>query len=162
MAWTTPKTDWNNGELVTASDMNAIGESLAMLRNHAPAAAAGRSTEDILRNSSTFTDVDSENFNLTIETSGGDVLAHFCSSAYREDSNSAIHLHFDIDVDGVLQGSDVGEIIRFTIDRGYSHNASFTYLIQNLSAGSHIIKLQMKGRGRVRFRAGAQFSVQEI
>lgn len=162
MARTIPKTDWADGELVTAAHLNAIGESLATLRNHAPAAAAGRSTQDILKNSSTFTDVDSENFNLTIETSGGDALAHFCSSAYRDDSSSAIHLHFDIDGDGVLEGGDVGEIIRFTIDRNYSHNVSFTYRIQNLSAGSHIFKLQMKGRGRVRFRAGAQFWVREI
>ncbi len=162
MARTTPKTDWADGELITAAHLNAIGENLAMLRNQAPAAAAGRSTEDILRNSSTFTDVDSENFNLTIETSGRDVLAHFSSSAYRDDTNKGMHLHFDIDVDGVLQGGDVGEIIRFTIDRNYSHNVSFTYLIQNLSAGSHIFKLQMKGGGRVRFRAGAQFGVQEV
>ena len=29
MAWTTPKTDWTTGELVTAADMNAVGENLA-------------------------------------------------------------------------------------------------------------------------------------
>ncbi len=33
MAWTIPKTDWNNGDLVTADDMNAIGENLAAVRN---------------------------------------------------------------------------------------------------------------------------------
>ena len=26
MAWTTPKTDWTTGELVSASDMNSIGQ----------------------------------------------------------------------------------------------------------------------------------------
>ncbi len=31
MAWTTPKTDWSTGELVTAEDMNAVGENLAAL-----------------------------------------------------------------------------------------------------------------------------------
>ncbi len=36
MAWTTPKTDWSNGELVTADDMNAIGENLASLKEPAP------------------------------------------------------------------------------------------------------------------------------
>ena len=29
MAWTTPKTDWAAGELVTTEDLNAIGENLA-------------------------------------------------------------------------------------------------------------------------------------
>ena len=33
MAWTTPKTDWETGELVAASDLNAIGENLAVLDN---------------------------------------------------------------------------------------------------------------------------------
>ena len=32
MAWTTPKTDWETGELVAASDMNEIGENLAVLK----------------------------------------------------------------------------------------------------------------------------------
>ena len=33
MAWTTPKTDWAVGELVTAEDMNTLGENLAALKS---------------------------------------------------------------------------------------------------------------------------------
>ncbi|MCY4020248.1 MAG: hypothetical protein OXG39_12650 [Chloroflexi bacterium] len=40
MAWTTPKTDWNTGELVTAADMNAIGENFAALKNLQTSVAA--------------------------------------------------------------------------------------------------------------------------
>ena len=32
MAWTTPKTNWATGELVTAEDMNAINENLVALK----------------------------------------------------------------------------------------------------------------------------------
>ena len=35
MAWTTPKTDWAVGELVTAEDMNTLGENLAALKESA-------------------------------------------------------------------------------------------------------------------------------
>ena len=36
MAWTTPKSDWTDGDLVTADDMNAIGENLASLKEPEP------------------------------------------------------------------------------------------------------------------------------
>ena len=43
MVWTTPKTDWATGELVTAADMNAVGENLAALA--APVSAGFRTTQ---------------------------------------------------------------------------------------------------------------------
>ena len=33
MAWTTPKTNWATGELVTAEDLNAINENLVALKH---------------------------------------------------------------------------------------------------------------------------------
>ena len=33
MPWTSPKTDWENGELVTADDLNAVGENLTNLKD---------------------------------------------------------------------------------------------------------------------------------
>ncbi|MCY4540586.1 MAG: hypothetical protein OXE52_20380 [Chloroflexi bacterium] len=37
MVWRALRTDWTNGELVSADDMNAIGESLAALKEPEPA-----------------------------------------------------------------------------------------------------------------------------
>ena len=152
MAWTTPKTDWETGELVAASDMNAVGENLAALK--APATAVYTSTEDIaVPNHSTFTDIDSNKFNLTITTTGGDVLVNF------DGASTANDFHIDVEVDGTRQG-DVNHGLR----RGgaYAHNefVSFTRLIQNLSAGSHTFKLQ--GKRDTTLRAGAQFWVREV
>jgi len=152
MAWTTPKTDWATGELVSASDLNAVNENLAALKN--PATVVYTSTEDIaVPNHSTFTDIDSNKFNLTITTTGGDVLVNFDGAATTHD------FRIDVEVDGTRQGD-----VEYGLRRGgsYAHNefVSFTRLVQNLSAGSHTFKLQ--GKFNTTLRAGAQFWVREV
>ena len=159
MAWTTPKTNWTNGELVTAEDMNAVGENLAALKH--PATAVYTTAENIITTASidVFTDVDSDNLNLTITTAGGDVLVHFDASI-RPSSHSAIL--FDIEVDGARLGNDDGILTSQNHYSGAETSVmSFTRMIQNLSAGSHSFKLQWKG-GRSALNAGAQFWVREI
>ncbi|MCY3831993.1 MAG: hypothetical protein OXG85_03180 [Chloroflexi bacterium] len=156
MAWTTPKTDWKTGELVAASDMNAIGENLAVLRNLGSASYI--TTERISKLGHTYTDVDSENLNLSITTSGGDVLVGFSGSLTRNNDNSC---HLDIDVDGVSQGGVISQGVP-----GHSvYSVSFTRMIQGLSAGSHSFKLRWRGSHRDRgfsLLTGAQFWVREI
>jgi len=70
MTWAVPKTDWSNGGLVTADDMNAIGENLASVRNLQKATSA--TTEEIVRLPGDFADVDSANLNLTLTTAGAE------------------------------------------------------------------------------------------
>ncbi len=152
MAWTTPKTDWEVGELVSPGDLNAVGENLVALKEGL-AAAAYTTTEAIsLPNDGTFEDVDSNNLNLTITTTGRDVLVHF------HGSQTDGHCTFDIEVDGVRHGGTDDGILR----TGWNRNpiVSFTRLIQNLSAGSHTFKLQ--ARYGTTLRIGAQFWVREI
>ena len=160
MAWTTPKTDWTTGELVSASDMNSIGENLAALKQKA--IAVGETTARISKNSGSFVDVDSENLNLTITTTGGNVLAHFHGSVHLGRAEGAF---LDVDVDGTRQGGNDG-ILRSYFNprdgRDVYHAMSFTRLIQNLSAGSHTFKLQCKTRGSILLETGAQFWVREI
>lgn len=153
MAWTTPKTNWDTGELVAASDMNAIGENLAALDTVRETVAAYTTTADIsdpLRNS--FGDVDS-NFNLTLTTAGGDVLMHFEARVYVGDRR------FDVEVDGSRIGHSDNGIWRSHSDDRY---VCFTRLIQGLGAGSHTFKLQSKGPNDRTLYAGAQFWVREI
>ena len=165
MAWTTPRTDWRTGELVTASDMNAVSENLAALKH--PPTAIYITTEDIFVDTDgEFADVDSDNMNLTITTSGGDVLVHFDCSLERRYVSRERDRHntyncFDIDVDGKRQGEDDG-IIRVLAD-GVRRPTGYTRLIQNLSPGSHSFKLQCKNwQNGIRLYPGAQFWVREI
>ena len=159
MAWTTPKTNWATGELVTAQDMNAVGENLATLRN--AATASGTTTADInFQRVDDYVDVDSDTLNLSITTSGGDVLACFHGLVASRD-NYTQNFHLDIDVDGNRQGGDVG-ILHSQVNKN-SSATSFTYLIRNLGAGAHTIKLQYQhDRDRIKLRAGAHFWVREI
>ncbi|MCY4073758.1 MAG: hypothetical protein OXG60_20895 [Chloroflexi bacterium] len=159
MAWTTPKTDWNTGELVTAADVNAIGENLVALRHPSTAVAAYTTAEDINVHSGEFADIDSANLNLTITTAGGDVLVHF-HGVFIRGSRNYTENRLDIVLDGDQQGGEDG-LMRFGVydDR---RTISFTHLIQGLSAGSHTFKLQWRNSNPVRVYAGAQFWVREI
>ena len=161
MAWTTPKTDWTTGELVTAEDMNAVGENFAALESQRSVVAAYTTTENTERASVDFVDVDSDNINLTLTTSGGDVLVHFEGSVER--THNSTRGSFDIDIDGNRQGGEYG-ILSMLIEPSI-RTVSFTRLIQNLSAGTHIFKIQVKtlhAVSGIRLHAGAQFWVREI
>ena len=158
MAWTTPKTDWTTGELVSAEDMNEVGENLATLKH--PATAVGVTTSEFARTSAEFIDVDSDNLNLTITTTGGDVLAHFHGAMTRRSSN--VRIAFDIDIDGNRQGGNNG-ILRHEVDNMW-RVVSFTYPIANLDAGSHTFKLQWKfyNSHEIKLIKGSRFWVREI
>ena len=139
MAWTTPKTDWETGELVAASDMNEIGENLAALRQ--PATAVGITTERITTTSDAFADVDSANMNLTITTTGGDVLVMFTGMVILAGNTPA---YFDLEVDGVRLGGSDGIRSAKSLALGV---VSISRLIQSLSAGSHTFKLSGERTG---------------
>ena len=158
MAWTTPKTDWETGELVAASDMNEIGENLAALQH--PATAVYTTTDDIDSNSINWVDVDSNNLSFNVTTNGGDVLAHFQGAVLRIRANH--DAFFDLAIDGVRQGSANG-----IISDHLTHvrtQMGFTYMVTNLSAGSHTFAFQWKRQhsNGIRLKAGAQFWVREI
>ncbi|MCY4020249.1 MAG: hypothetical protein OXG39_12655 [Chloroflexi bacterium] len=161
MAWTTPKTDWSTGELVTAADINAIGGNLVELRRLSTTIASHTTTADITTPYvPQFADIDSHNLNLTLVTAGGDVLVHFHGVFIRgsgDDTDNCL----DIVLDGNRQGDDENGFMRFGV-YGRRRAQSFTRLIQNLSAGSHAFKLQWRNWKRVKLYAGAQFWVREI
>ena len=161
MTWTTPKTNWNTGELVTAADMNAMNENLAALKQ--PATAVYTTTADITADVREFTDIDSENLNLTLTTAGGDVLVHFHGSITQRDNHT---VYLDIKIDEALLGGADGTLVnQLPNPSGSNHGTSivsFTRLIQNLSAGSHTFKLQWKGTTTQILKVGAQFWAREI
>ncbi|MCY4071253.1 MAG: hypothetical protein OXG60_08130 [Chloroflexi bacterium] len=153
MAWTTPKTDWETGALVSPGDLNAVSENLAELDRVRKTIAAHTTKADIsIPNSSTFVDI-GNNFNLTITTAGGDVLVHFHGTVTAHD------FKLDLDIDGTRQG-DADHGLRRGGGHADNELVNFTRLVQNLSAGSHTFKLQ--GKHDTTLRAGAQFWVREI
>lgn len=155
MAWTTPKTNWATGELVAASDMNAIGENLALLGNLQK--AVGTTTARISSTSKIFVDVDSSNLNLTITTSGRDVLVQFSGTVNHDGGAKG---RYDVEVDGTRLGGVDG--LRWDTE----HNGmvlTFSHLVQNLSAGSHTFKLQWRTHGgTLNIYPYSQFWVREI
>ncbi len=156
MSWTTPKTDWATGELVSASDMNAIGENLAALA--ALPSASYTTLTDYEKHSNSYVDIDSDNLSLTITTNGGDILVHFHGAAHRA-GNSTLTVTFAITVDGERQDGGISA----ALGSGRSP-VSFTRLITGLSAGSHTFKMQWTGQHNkgMRLKSGAHFWVREI
>ena len=156
MAWTTPKTDWATGELVTAEDMNAVGENLAALA--APVSASFRTTQRYERYTNNYVDIDSDNLSLTITTTGRAVLAHFHGYVYGA-AGATLTTYIAVDVDGtryVGMGS--------ALEDNYYTPMVFTLLLEDLSAGPHTFKMQWTGqhnKGMVLLE-NAQFWVREI
>ena len=156
MAWTTPKTDWATGELVTAEDMNAVGENLAVLGNLAKASYL--TTARYERYTNDYVDIDSDNLNLTITTTGGDVLVHFHGHLHASGGHT-LTTWFAFDVDGSRHTGMAAALVDW-----YTVPICFTHLIEGLSAGPHTFKMQWRGQNNrgMRMQGGAHFWVREI
>lgn len=107
---------------------------------------------DYTNSTTTFADVDSD-FNLTIVTTGGDVICGFTLSGISATSYGVI----DIEVDGtrIINTADKGLAIVTLTNRS---TVSTMRLITGLAAGSHTFKLQFArrtGGGTATLYAGA-------
>ena len=120
---------------MTVEDKNAVGANQVGLRE--PEVAAYETTADInVPSGNGFVDIDCR-FNLTIATTGGDVLAHF------QGSPTAAGFKIVADFDGNRHGdSDHG--IKSHVPNNEEF-VSFTRLIQELSAGPHVFRRQERG-----------------
>lgn len=139
MTWTAPKTDWSNGDLVTADDLNVISENLAAVRNLQTVTSA--TTEEIVTLLGDYAYVDSANLNLTITTAGADVMVYFHGSLRRIGSTGWTYARFDFDIDGSQKGG-INGIATIYMTGHFYWSARFTHLIQDLSPGSHTFKLK--------------------
>ena len=145
MAWTTPKTDWTTGNLVAASDLNAMGDNLVFVKDRLDATTHQYLLDEVSNyttTSTSFVDVDSTNLSFSITTNGGDVICSFYGEvAVSSSSNRTIN--FNIAVDGTPQVSENGlvGIIGKDSNRLWF---SFVYIITGLTAGTYDISLQWK------------------
>lgn len=158
MAWNTPKVDWETGELVTATNLDQIGENLNTLKS--PPTVSHVTTTTYSVNSSTFVDVNATNLNLSLDTNGGDVLIHFEGVVSRLGNDNG-DVFFDVEVDGNRLGGTNGITQRYYDSAG--RPIGFTRL-HSLSAGSHTFKLQWRETGpdSAQLAASAQFWVREV
>lgn len=136
-AWTTPKQDWALNDIVTAPDLNAIGENLAYLK------------EQSARDSATITPASTGSTSwttrasLSLTTRGGDVQVCFYAGVFHTALGRA---YFDVALDGTrvaLNGAD-GSLELTPGGSGTASQAALTLLLTGISAGSHTIALQWK------------------
>ena len=151
--WTQPR-DWSVDELVTPALLNAqLRDNLEFLKNPPTDLYDVDESSDYTTTSTSFVDVDGTNLALTIETEGGDVMVGFVGSVSH--SNGTARIYFELDVDGSPAGGDDG-ICLVAQNTWRNQTASFVFLIQGLSEGSHTIKLQWKTNvGTATLYAGA-------
>lgn len=87
---------------------------------------------------SVWADIDTDYYQTTMDTYGGDLLV--AATIECEHSASAGGADFDVVLDGIHQGSDRG--LRYEMWPGFQETFQLLYVIQNVAAGSHTIKIQ--------------------
>lgn len=149
--WTTPKT-WNTGDPLTAADMNThIRDNFEFIKSPPSAVYKSNEIADYATTSTTFVNVDATNFSFSITTAGGWVLVGFAGNI---STSVAAKVNFDVEVDGVRQGSDDGYLCQDTSTT--EESISFVIPLSGLTAAPHTIKLQWKtSAGTATMRAGA-------
>lgn len=102
---------------------------------------------DYTTSSTSFVDIDATDLNLSLTTTGGDVLLGFYGNIRVSGSGSPT-VYFDVLQDATRIGGDDGLCLAFvtSIDSAVDQYqpVSFTYLITGLSAGTYAFKLQWK------------------
>jgi hypothetical protein len=131
----------------------------------------GNNIATLSTTSTTYVDVDPTNFNLTLTTTGRDVLLTF-SGVVRHTTTTATS-DYDVNLDGTLLGSVTlgsAALSKITNPDAATNNIimpiNFSIIVSGLSAASHTFNLQWKvSAGTVTLRgtnAVCQFSVREI
>ena len=138
MAWTTPKT-WVS-EVLTSNDMNTyLSDNTQFLYDQLTAGLAEYTytragAVDYSTTSTTAVDIDATNMVATLTTGGGDLLVNFTGSIYRSGGTAQ-----DIVITVLLDGAPYQ--LRQRLDSG-SFNVSFTRVFNNVSAGSHTLRMR--------------------
>lgn len=134
--WNTPKQNWNVNEVVTAQDMNAIGENLAYLKTE-PARAAITVFPTSTNSTANFATLHS----TTITTRGGDLLFSFYGSMWHTAGGTA---YLDVAIDGTRKAlNGTNGSLEYPPD-SVARPVSLSLLWRNVSAGTHTVSLQWR------------------
>ena len=169
--WKGVKT-WGVGEALSANDMlTYINDNLEALKEPPTDNYECDESSDYTTTSTSFVDVDATNLNLTITTTGGDVMVGFTGAVQNTTVGKTVC--FDIDMDGAREGGDDGitQICNGGTDIPVVQ-VGMVYLITGLDAGEHTFKLQWKvnggtaklfaGAGTSNYDVHPQFWVREV
>lgn len=136
MAWTDPKT-WT-AEVLSSSDLNThLRDNLNALKNPPSDFYTFNDTADWSMSSTSWADIDATDLNVSITTTGGDVIVHFHGTIL-----GATQSYFDFTINGTRHAGDDG-IIRMA-GNSLHYAAVFTMIVSGLAAGTYIFKMQWK------------------
>ena len=164
MAWTTPKT-WTS-EVLTSNDMNTyLSDNTQYLYDEVTYTPGeytytrGTAT-DYSTTSSAFANIDTNNMVATIATNGGDVRVTFAGTVYRSGGTAP-----EVQV-AVRHNAQEWNPIRVYVDQLPGVNVSFSYVFNNVSAGSNtfVMRWLVSNTGATAYLHGldSHFSVREL
>ena len=136
MAWTTP-VDWTVGQMLTSTDLNKVNANLNALKTPPSDVKKGAGPSNFTTSSTTFVVVDSS-LNISLTTTGGDILIGFTGVLATGGGSTTT---IDFDIDGVRMGA-------YSTGGGLMIAGSGTVttvaLANGITAGTHSIKLVWK------------------
>ncbi len=155
--WTTPKT-WNTGDPLTASDMNThIRDNMEFLLTGGTSVQNRVDASDVSITSTSFVDVDTTNFKVTITpTSSTNLVVVFITGAVSFPSTG--YAFFDLTDNGARLGQDDGLFVIGSTSTFLANRIPINIAIplRNLSVASHEFRLQAKvSAGTLTFLMGA-------
>lgn len=141
--WTTPKT-WVTGETLVAADMNQyIRDNMDWLKAPPKATVQMSGTSNFTTTSTSFVDVSTTDFQLSITTAGGAVFGWF--GVTMSMSSATNYAYFDVVIDGVsVSGAANGLVGGIRIATSTTVCVVIPFYKAGLSAGAHTIKLQYR------------------
>jgi hypothetical protein len=136
--WTNPKNNWQVNEIVTAQDMNIIGDDLLYLKER-----EGRAKANFIPTSTNATVSFVTLATLNITSRGGDLLVGFYTSTTHDNGGIG---YFDFALDGVrIALDDVnGSLSVKPGGTGSPTSVSMTLLLEDIAPGAHSIALQWR------------------
>jgi len=133
--WTPPKQDWQVNDIVSAQDLNIIGEDLTYLKQNKGNAKATLNASST--NQTTFVTLSS----LSVTTLGGALLVGFYAPVRHDASSTA---YFDFALNGTRIGLN-GNSGSYSINVSNTNTAAcMVQLVTSLAAGTHTIALQWR------------------
>ena len=159
MAWTDPKT-WASEPLISTDLNTHIRDNQNSLHSRVTNTALFTATAEYTTTSTSFADVDADDFALTLTIESDTVLIGLGANAYNGTSGST--LFFGIAVDDVDQFTNgiTGSNAQSSNDPG---NSSFSTLLTGLTPGERTFKLRWKvGNNTGKLQADSTFWVREV
>lgn len=141
--WTAPKT-WVAGVTLTAADMNQyVRDNMDWLKAPPKGTVQMSGTSNFTTTSTSFVDVSTTDFQMSITTTGGAVFGWFVVTV--SNSSGTNYANFDVVIDGVsVSGASNGVVGGIRLAASTTVSVMIPFYKSGLSAAAHTIKLQFR------------------